>query len=96
MNEEDWITATNDFLAFLSETLQHDQPLCFDCTDIVVAEWESKLKASEAERDYYCTFLQNLEAEAEELPHDRQLNKELPLLEKEEAQLLKVWRPVNH
>ena len=96
--DSDWIAVTNRLLDFVSEVVQHDQPLCPDCTEIMVADLEKELRSSEAERDHYCGFLKEWEAEDEAMitAQERQLNKELQQLEKEEAQLMQVSPNFGH
>eukprot|EP00667_Euglena_gracilis_P010185 EG_transcript_10357 len=91
-----WMAVTNQFLAFVSEVTQHDQPLCFECTDLLVADLETRLRASEAERDHYVGLLQDLEAEEQSAAGaERQLAKELPALEREEEQLLQELKRIE-
>eukprot|EP00668_Euglena_longa_P046100 GGOE01061784.1.p1 GENE.GGOE01061784.1~~GGOE01061784.1.p1 ORF type:complete len:402 (-),score=147.68 GGOE01061784.1:201-1406(-) len=92
----DWMTVTNQFLAFVSEVTQHDQPLCFECTDLLVADLEARLGASEAERNHYVNLLQELEAEEQQTAGaEKQLAKELPTLEREEEQLLQELKRIE-
>jgi beclin 1 len=95
--DSDWIAVTNRLLDFVSEVVQHDQPLCPDCTEIMVADLEKELRSSEAERDHYCGFLKEWEAEDEAMitAQERQLNKELQQLEKEEAQLMQELQQIE-
>lgn len=95
------IEANNRLFEILSSRSDIDHPICNECTDLLLAQFHSRLQASTKERDAYIAFLKELrnnvptEAEVDKaqanLQAAKQAEKEafatLVALEKEKAQL---------
>lgn len=44
----------------LSSRSDIDHPICFECTDLLMSQFESRLQAASKERDAYIAFLKEL------------------------------------